>query len=104
MNFVRSSIETFAKLVGVRKDLAEDGLHSERLAKHMLSRRGALGAMAALASGAVFSGLMPSKAAKTLFAINAVGIDVAASGCEFTGILYMQFSYGVWTVVAPYNE
>lgn len=45
----------FAKLIGVRRDIAEDALHSERAARHVLSRRGMLGTMAAMAVGTVVS-------------------------------------------------
>mgnify|MGYP001617055425 CR=1 FL=1 len=48
-------LDRFAKLLGIRPDQAEDALHSERAAKHVVSRRSFLGVGAALATGAIFS-------------------------------------------------
>lgn len=48
-------LQRFACMLGLRDDQAEDGLESERVAQHVLSRRSFLGAAGALASGAVFS-------------------------------------------------
>lgn len=48
-------LDRFAKLLGIRHDQAEDALHSERAAKHVVSRRAFFGAGAALATGAIFS-------------------------------------------------
>jgi len=48
-------LDKFAKLLGVRRDQAEDALQSERAAKLVVSRRSFLGVGAALATGALFS-------------------------------------------------
>lgn len=48
-------LATFARLIGVPTRLAEDALHSERAARHTLSRRGMMGALAAMAAGSVVS-------------------------------------------------
>lgn len=48
-------LDRFAKLLGVRPDQAEDALHSERAAKHILTRRSFLGAGAMLTGGVLFS-------------------------------------------------
>lgn len=48
------ALRAFARLIGVDDDRAEDALHSERVAHHV-TRRGFLGAAAALATGSVFS-------------------------------------------------
>lgn len=48
-------LDRFAKLLGIRPDQAEDALHSERAAKHVVSRRSFFGASAALTAGTVFS-------------------------------------------------
>lgn len=48
-------LDRFAKLLGIRPDQAEDALRSERVAKHVVSRRSFFGAAAALAGGTLFS-------------------------------------------------
>lgn len=48
-----SILSTFSRLVGVPDRFAEDALHSERAARHTLSRRGMMGALAAMAAGSV---------------------------------------------------
>jgi hypothetical protein len=49
------SLAALAKLLGVRRHLAEDALHSERAARAVLSRRELFVASGALAAGSVFS-------------------------------------------------
>lgn len=49
-----TALATLAKLLGVRQDLAEDALHSERAARAVLTRRSLLAAAGAMASGTVF--------------------------------------------------
>lgn len=51
----------FSKLVGVSPRHAEDALYSERAARATLSRRGMLGASAALAAGVAFGFPTPPK-------------------------------------------
>jgi hypothetical protein len=48
-------------MLGVRRDLALDALHSERAAKAALSRRGLFAAAGAMATGSVFSFPVPAK-------------------------------------------
>jgi hypothetical protein len=49
-----TALSTLARMLGVRRDLAEDALHSERAAKAVLSRRSLFAAAGAMASGAAF--------------------------------------------------
>jgi len=50
-----TALATLARMLGVRCDLAEDALHSERAAKAVLSRRSLFAVGAAMATGSVFS-------------------------------------------------
>ena len=52
-------LDRFARLLGIRIDQAEDALHSERGAKHVVSRRDFFGAAGALTAGTVFSFAAP---------------------------------------------
>ncbi len=51
---IGSALRQFARLLGLSDDLAEDALHSERAARHVVSRRTFFGAGCALAAGMVF--------------------------------------------------
>lgn len=53
-------LKILAKMLGVPERAAEDALKSERLARATLSRRQALGGLAALATGRVFNFPTPS--------------------------------------------
>lgn len=46
-------LESLAKMLGIRRDLAEDALHSERAAKVVLSRRNLFAAAGAMAAGSL---------------------------------------------------
>jgi hypothetical protein len=50
-----TALSTLARMLGVRRDLAEDVLHSERAAKAVLSRRCLFAAGAAMVAGDAFS-------------------------------------------------
>lgn len=52
---IGAALTKLAGMLGVRPELAEDALHSERAARAVLTRRNLLAAGAALASGAAFS-------------------------------------------------
>lgn len=54
MNLIRATLDSFAKLVGVKPDDAEDAIASEEHAKKVLSRRGLFGAGAALVASKAF--------------------------------------------------
>ena len=56
-----TALATLARMLGVRRDLAEDALHSERAAKAVLSRRNLFAAGAAMATGSVFSFAAPAR-------------------------------------------
>ena len=47
--------QRFAKMLGIEERHAEDALHSERVAKHVVSRRSFIGAAGALAGASLFS-------------------------------------------------
>lgn len=51
---IGDALRSFARMLGVKDEHAEDALHSEHVAHHV-TRRGFLGAAAALAGGSVFS-------------------------------------------------
>ena len=59
-------LQRFARLLGVEERHAEDALHSERAAKHVLSRRSFFGVSAAMAGAAAFSIPTPVEAAVKL--------------------------------------
>jgi hypothetical protein len=61
-------LATFASIVGVPTRLAEDALHSERAARHTLSRRGMMGALAAMAVGNVMP--LPAMPAQYVVLVN----------------------------------
>lgn len=50
-----TAFDTFARLLGIKPDHAEDALHSERAARAVLTRRNLFAAGGALAAGSVFS-------------------------------------------------
>lgn len=50
-----SALKEFAKLLHLPERHAEDALHSERAAKHTISRRSFFGTSAAMAGAAVFA-------------------------------------------------
>ena len=50
------ALQTLAKMLGVRADLAEDAMHSESAARAALSRRSLFAAGAAMAAGTVLVG------------------------------------------------
>lgn len=47
--------QRFAKMLGIEERHAEDALHSERVAKHVVSRRSFIGAAGVLAGASLFS-------------------------------------------------
>jgi hypothetical protein len=49
------SLSALARMLGIKTDLAEDALHSERAARAVLTRRNLFAAGGALAAGSVFS-------------------------------------------------
>lgn len=51
---MKSALKTLASMLGVRSDLAEGAMHSERAAKAVLSRRNLFAAAGAMAAGSVF--------------------------------------------------
>lgn len=51
---ISAALESFARLLGIKDDQAEDALTSERVARHV-TRRGFLGAAGALVGGTLFS-------------------------------------------------
>lgn len=53
--------QRFANLLGIEERHAEDALYSERVAKHVVSRRSFLGAAGALAGAAVFAFPAPAQ-------------------------------------------
>lgn len=59
---IGAALTKLAGMLGVRPELAEDALHSERAARAVLTRRNLLAAGAALASGAAFSLPVPEPA------------------------------------------
>ena len=50
-----SALEAFARLVGIRREQAEEVLHSEASARAQLSRRGFFVGVGAVAAGSCFS-------------------------------------------------
>ena len=52
-------IKEFVKMLGIPLEAAEDALKSERMAKSILTRRGALLGTAALVAGTAFSFYIP---------------------------------------------
>ena len=49
-----TALSTLARMLGVRRELAEDALHSERAAKAVLSRRSLFAAVGAMVGGVAF--------------------------------------------------
>ena len=56
-----SALDALARLLGVRPDLAEDVLHSERAARAVLTRRSLFAAAGAMAPSAAFSFPTPGR-------------------------------------------
>lgn len=52
-------LAALAKMLGLSQEHAEASMHSDRAARHVLSRRSAIGVGAALAGGSLFSFLNP---------------------------------------------
>lgn len=71
-------LATFARLIGIPERLAEDALHSERAARHTLSRRGMMGALAAMAAGSVVS-LPALPAARVLVHWSAAQLNIGGA-------------------------
>lgn len=66
-------LSAFARIIGVPTRLAEDALHSERAARHTLSRRGMMGALAAMAAGSVMPlPVMPAATSGSMTLVNGV--------------------------------
>ncbi len=56
-----TALYRFARLLGIPSHQAEDALHSERAARHVLSRRSFFGVSAAMVAGAGFSFAKPAE-------------------------------------------
>ena len=54
-----TALTRFARLLGLPDHQAEDALHSERAARHVLTRRSFFGVSAAMAAGTVFGFVKP---------------------------------------------
>lgn len=93
-------LDKFAKLLGIRTDQAEDALHSERAAKHVVSRRSFFGASAALTAGTVFSFAVEAEEKKIEVAVpEAAKMFLAPYGC--TSILVSAGWMSVATAGLP---
>jgi hypothetical protein len=61
-----NGLGVLARILGIKPDLAEDALHSERAARAVLTRRNLFAAGGALAAGSVFSFGAPARVPLTL--------------------------------------
>lgn len=61
-----TALSRFASLLSLPVHQAEDALHSERAARHALSRRGFFGVSAAMAAGTAFGFASPAKRVEVL--------------------------------------
>jgi hypothetical protein len=68
------SFSAFAKLLGVKRHQAEDALHSEGVARAVLSRRELFAASGALAAGSVFA--FPRVTVDAMSLILDINVDV----------------------------
>ncbi len=90
---IGDALRQFARLLGLSDDLAEDALHSERAARHVVSRRTFFGVAGAMATGLVFGDAIQVAASPH------AGAFLAAKVAEVDA-LYAQFaealSRSVW--------
>jgi hypothetical protein len=88
-----SALSTLARLLGVRQDLAEDALHSERAACAALSRRGLLAAAGALATGSVFSFAPAGVWVQNPNLYDWSNVEVRIAGRLFPGLVHINFGF-----------
>lgn len=81
-----SALQTLGRMLGVRSDLAEDAMHSERAAKAVLSRRNLFAAAGAMAAGAVF-----------------VPVSAPFLAHEFVGGFSIQISFDIGDAINGWN-
>lgn len=90
-----SALATLARLLGVRPELAEDALHSERAARAALTRRNLIAAAGAMASGAAF-GFMPLAQEPIIYTFSNCEVSIAGRRYRSVGLDFPDEASKAW--------